>query len=239
MTRFMQAVAVAVLVAGVSAHRTVAEEGGRDPIAKTSVFLPFDFYPRHREDLGLNEEQVREMQRIADGMREAAQKLEGERAKRTKALQEAMDQKPIDVEKAMERFQAVLNAENELKVLQFRSGIAMRNALRPEQLAKLQLLATKDSAGRVAGARAVLNERVQQLRAEIHGRTGGEPPPELVEQIKQIEQATKDGRFSEAKGQLEQVLRRLREESGSSSAAEAKSSDAAGDSARKPSPNSP
>jgi Spy/CpxP family protein refolding chaperone len=109
-----------------------------------AVFVPFDFYPRHREELGLNEEQVREMQRIADGLREAAKKSEAERARHTKALQEVVSRNSIDLQQAMECFQAVLNAENELKALQFRGGLTMRNALSPEQFGRLESLATKE-----------------------------------------------------------------------------------------------
>jgi Spy/CpxP family protein refolding chaperone len=224
--RFIPAVAIAAVIAGPVAHRTIAEEAKRDIAPQALVFLPFDFYPRHHAELGLNEEQVRVMQRIEEGMRETTQKLEGERSKRTKALQESMARNPIDVEQAMERFQSVLNAENELKAIQFRSGIAMRNSLSPEQVKKVEVLATKEGALRGSGVRVVINERLEQLRAEIHKRTGGEPPPEIVEQIKQIEQSAKEGRFSEAKSQLEQVLRHLRDESGPASAAGAKSSGA-------------
>jgi Spy/CpxP family protein refolding chaperone len=224
--RFIPVCAIAAVIAGPVSHRTIAEEAKRDIAPQAPVFLPFDFYPRHHAELGLNEEQVRVMQRIEEGMRETTQKLEGERSKRTKALQESMARNPIDVEQAMERFQAVLNAENELKAIQFRSGIAMRNSLSPEQVKKVQVLATKEGALRGSGVRVVINERLEQLRAEIHKRTGGEPPPEIVEQIKQIEQSAKEGRFSEAKSQLERVLRHLREGSEPAPAAGAKSSGA-------------
>ena len=210
--RFSAVLAIAPLLIGGFVQQTIAEEAGRETTAQAAVFLPFDFYPRHREELGLNEQQVREMQRIADSVREATQRLEDERGKRTKALQEMMARNPVDVDKAMECFQAVLDAENDLKALQFRSGLTMRNTLRPEQLKNVQVLAAKEGISRGAGARAELNNRLQQLRAEIHKRSGGEPSPEIVEQIKQIEQAVKDGRFAQAKNQLEQVLQRLRGE---------------------------
>jgi hypothetical protein len=222
--RFIQTLAIAALAAGNFAHRTIAEEAGRDIAPQAPVFLPFDFYPRHYEQLGLNEEQVRDMRRIEEGMREITRKLEGERAKRTKALQESMAQTPIDVEQAMERFQAVLNAENELKGIQFRTGIVMRNLLSREQLKKVQVLAAKEGASRGAGVREVINERLEQLRAEIQKRTGGEPSPEIIERIKQIDQAATEGRFGEAKNQLEQVLRDLRDETEPASTAGAKRS---------------
>src|SRR6266511_2239146 len=182
------ALTIVVLAVGGFGHRIMAEEAARDSAAQVPVFLPFDFYPRHREELGLNEEQVREMQRIADGMREAAKKSEAERARRTKALQEVVSRNPIDLEQAMESFQAVLNAENELKALQFRGGLTMRNALSPEQFGKLQSLAPKESASRRVEVRAEFHERLQQLKREVHQRLGGEPPREIMERIEQIEE---------------------------------------------------
>jgi hypothetical protein len=157
-------------------------------------------------------------------MRETTQKLEGERAKRTKALQESMAQTPIDVEQAMERFQGVLNAENELKALQFRSGIAMRNVLSPVQLKKVQVLAAKEGALREGGVSAQFNERLEQLRAEIHKRFPGEPPLEIVAWIEQIKRTAKAGRYGEAKNQLEHLLLHLRGESKPGSAASAQPS---------------
>jgi Spy/CpxP family protein refolding chaperone len=210
---FFGAFAMAILAVGGFGHRIIAEEPARESPAQAAVFVPFDFYQRHREELGLNEEQIREMQRIAEGMREAARKSEAERATRTKALQEAVSRNPVDVQRAMECFQAVLNAENELKALQFRGGLTMRNALSPEQFGKLQTLATKESTSRRVEVRAEFHERIQQLKREVHQRLG-EPSPEIIERIKQIEELAREGRLGEAKNQLEQVLRRLRDQSG-------------------------
>jgi Spy/CpxP family protein refolding chaperone len=211
---FFGAFTIAVLAVGGFGHRIIAEEPARESPAQAAVFVPFDFYPRHREELGLNEEQGREMQRIAEGMRETASKFEAERAGRTKALQEVMSQNPVDVQRAMDCFHAVLNAENELKALQFHGGLAMRNTLSPEQFGKLQSLATKESTSRRVEVRAEFHERIQQLKREVHQRLGGEPPPEIIERIKQIEELAKEGRLGDAKNQLEQVLRRLRNPSG-------------------------
>jgi Spy/CpxP family protein refolding chaperone len=209
---FLGAFTIAVLAVEGFDHPSTAQEPARESPAQAAVFVPFDFYPRHREELGLNEEQVREMQRIAEGMHETARKSEAERAERTKALQEVLSRNPVDVQRAMECFQAVLNAENELKALQFRGGLVMRNALSPEQFGKLQTLATKESASQRVEVRAEFHERIQQLKREVHQRLG-EPPPEIIERIRQIEELAKEGRLGDAKNQLEQVLRRLRNQS--------------------------
>ena len=202
-------VAGAILAASLLPH-TFAEEARPDPSVKATIFLPFDFYGRNREALGLNADQARELERLAESIREPAKKLEGERAARTRALMETMTKSPVDLDVAMTRFQAVLEAENEAKSLQFRAGIAMRNTLNSEQLRQLHILAMKDGGARASGAAAMLNERIQQLRAELHKREGGEPGREVMAQLKQIEQTAREGRAGEAKAQLEELLRQLR-----------------------------
>jgi DNA repair exonuclease SbcCD ATPase subunit len=209
--RFIGIVALAVVA--FSGNSTVAAGDKAAPAtAPAPVFVPFDFYARHQKALGLSKDQVRVMQGISETLRKDAEKLENEREKRTQALQEAVRQIPVEVEEAMKGFRGVLEAENELKALQFRSGLAMRNALTPEQLGKVQSLAAEDGAARVGGARAHLTQRIQQLRSEVNQRAGGNPPPELVARIQQIEQSTREGRFGDAKNQLEAALRQLRGE---------------------------
>ncbi len=186
------------------------------PGAPKISFVPFDFYPRHSDELGLNAEQLREMQRLSDQMRASAQSLENERRESTKALQETMSQDSIDPKKAMELFDAVLKVENELKALQFRNGITMRNLLTPEQVAKLQPIAVKEKASGIAATSGVLDEKLQQLRSEIRKRShGGEPSREVIARLEQIEQVAKQGRVGEARTQIDEMLRDLRSEAGS------------------------
>ncbi len=190
-----------------------------------AIFVPFDFYPRHRDELGLNDAQTREMQRLSDQMRDSAVALEAERRERTKALQEAMARDSIDPKIAMELFEAVtLKVENELKALQFRNGIAMRNLLTPAQTAKLQPLATKDKASGIAATSGVLDQKLEQLRAEIRKRShDGEPAREVVARLEQIEQMARQGRVTEATTQIDEMLRDLRSQAGIAPAAGGKS----------------
>jgi hypothetical protein len=125
-------------------------------------------------------------------------------------LLEIMAQSPVNTEEAMARFQAVLAAENESKALQFRAGIAMRNALNPEQLRKLQSLVAKEGPARLTGGPATLSDRIQQLRSELQKRHAGEPPVDVLAKLKAIEQIAREGRSGEAKTQLEALLRELR-----------------------------
>lgn len=204
--------ATAIVLLGGVAPKAVGQEAKAVGKDSAPIFVPFDFYARHHKALGFSEEQRRALKQITDSLQKEARRLEEERGKRTQALQAAIAQNPVDVERAMAAFGAVLEAENELKALQFRGGLTMRNVLTPEQFSQVQALAVKDGADRIGGARAALSRRLQDLRDEVRQRTGGQPPREIIERIQLIEQATQEGRFSEAKSQLESVLRKLRGE---------------------------
>ncbi len=217
------ALLVAIGAVSLSSLPSAAEEPTRDSAAGKPVFVPFDFYPRHREELGLTDEQVREMQRLADQMRDSALTLDEERRERTRALQQAMAQDPIDPAKAMELFQSVLKAENEMKALQFRNGLAMRSLLTPPQIAKLLPLVTKDKASGIAATSGVLDEKLQQLRAEIRERSvAGEPSSDVVARVEEIERAAAQGRVAEARAQIDALLRELRSGAGSGALADVK-----------------
>jgi hypothetical protein len=126
-----------------------------------------------------------------------------------------MSQDSIDPKTAMELFEAVLKVENELKALQFRNGIKMRNLLKPDQVAKLRPIASKDKASGIAATSGVLDEKLQQLRSEIRKRShGGEPPRDVVARLEQIEQLARQGRVGEARTQIDQMLRDLRNPAG-------------------------
>lgn len=176
------------------------------------LYLPFDFYARHREGLELDDNQARELHRIADGMQEEAQKLEASRVEHTNTLKKALEKRPVDVDVAMHAFQKVLDAENGLKALQFRGSIEMRNALRDEQLRQVKVLALEESRAQGKDARTVMAERIQLLKSEIKKRLGSRPSPEIIAQLQEIEQAAMDSRFGEAKELLEKMLRQLRGE---------------------------
>lgn len=216
-SKFVPALLAAIVVCGfnpgpLAAGEAPRGETGREANTGKAAFVPFDFYPRHRDELGLSEEQLREMQRLSDQMRESAQSLEAQRRERTKAMQEVVLQdSPIDPKKAMEVFDAVLKVENELKALQFRNGITMRNLLTPAQAALLQPIIAREKSAGIVSTSGVLDEKLQQLRSEIRKRAkGGAPTREVVSRVEQIERTAREGRVNEARTQIDEMLRELR-----------------------------
>ncbi|MEQ1859208.1 MAG: periplasmic heavy metal sensor [Chthoniobacteraceae bacterium] len=230
--KLIPSLVLAALSVGALHQRGAAEEPSRAAVAHGIVFLPLDFYPKHREALGLSEEQVREMHGIAEGMRAPAEKIEAEIRERTKALHEAVGQNPVDREKVMHSFERVLQAENEMKMLQFRTRIAMRSQLTPEQYAKVAALvkhgAKKESGARDGASEGGIHEPLQKVREQLRKRAGGgDLPRDVVEKLEQIEQMAKQGRVDEAREQLEGILRHLRDESSSARPPEGKRPDGA------------
>ena len=211
--------ALATLAAAPLWPMASAEEPPRGPSSHDALFLPLDFYPTHREALRLSDDQMRELQRIAEGMRGPAEKLEAEMRDRGRALHEIISRNPVDADAAMERFKAVLQAENEMKALQFRSRIAMRRVLTPEQNEKAQRLAASERPPSGGSGAAEIQEKLQLVRQEIRRRSpGGEPPREALEMIERIEQAVRQGHLQEAGKQLDSILGHLRKERGESDA---------------------
>jgi Spy/CpxP family protein refolding chaperone len=188
--------------------------------ARGAAFRALEYLPKFREELGLKDDQMQAMQRIAEGMQEPARRLEAEMRERAGNLEVAVAKEPVDQERVMDLFRAVLKAENEMKVLHFQSRLAMRKVLTTEQYAKLQTLAAKgaDKGGAPAGD---LRERFEQVKREIAKRTAGsEPPREVAEMLGQIERALREGRAEEAKQRLGEILHNLKAEHGSRGPAE-------------------
>lgn len=175
------------------------------------VLLPPDFYNSHREALGMSEDQLREMQRIAEESFRPAEGLQAEMRKRNEALREVIARHPANPDEAAERFRQVLEVEHQIKAMQLLAKVAMRNILSAEQFEKLKQLVAKYQARKGDNVTAGLKEKFEQLKQEIKRRAGGgEPPRELVGRLEQIERAARDGRVKEAEQQVDVLLRQLR-----------------------------
>lgn len=205
-----------ILIAGQAAVLHLAplraEESPRGGAPQQLLAVPIEAYLKHREALALSEEQVREISRIADGLRAPGEQLRDRLQERTRALQEALAQPTVDADEAARRFQALLQVENEMKALQFRSRLQVRMMLQPGQFEKLRSLAAREPrAGR--DHPEPLREKLNQARQEVRRRVGsGEPPRELVEKFEGIERLAKEGRVEEAGAQLDAIVQHLRGE---------------------------
>lgn len=184
-----------------------AEEPARASVAYGIIFLPLDFYAKHGEALGLDKDQMREMQQIMEGLREPGEKLAALQGERVTALQEAVAQNPVDREQATERFKAVMQVENEMKTLQFQARMKMRAVLRPEQFEKVR--AQVAEAAEKSGDSGALPAKFQKVREAVNQRFGGNVPKELVSKLEKIAESARQGHVTEAEQHLDAVLQYL------------------------------
>lgn len=192
-----------------------ADEPARVTVAHGIMFLPLDFYPKHREELGLSADQVQEMKHILEDLHKSSEGLARELHERTQALQEVMAESSVNMDQAMARFKAVMRVEEEMKALQFRTRLVMRKVLKPEQLEKLQDLVAKARQSRSEQMNpgkmqaGDLLEKLQQVRQQINQRFDGQVPRELVAHLERVEKTARQGNPVEAEEQLDAVLREL------------------------------
>ena len=72
------------------------DEPAHVTVAHGIMFLPLNFYPKHREELGLSEDQIREMQHILESLRQPNEGLARELRERTQALQEVISENSVN-----------------------------------------------------------------------------------------------------------------------------------------------
>ena len=187
------------------------------PNAIESELFPPDFLFAQREALGLNETQIQEMQAIMQEVQPKFEGLKGQFEERAKALQDALNQPKPDVAQTEEKLRAFLTQENEMKVLQVRLMLDLRNKLTPEQVEKARQLRPQQPPQTAGGdPRQGLAERLQkkfeQLKVAMQERdVGGAPPEEIVKQVGEIQRLAQEGQPQEAERRIDELIVRLRE----------------------------
>jgi hypothetical protein len=170
-----------------------------------------------REALGLNENQLQDIQAIMQDVQPKFENLKGQLETRAKAFQEALHQAKPDIAQTEEKLRTMLTQENEMKVLQIHLMLDLRSKLTPEQLDKArQLRAQMQQQAGANDPRQGLPERMQkkfqQLKTALDERAfGGAPPEEIVKQVEEIQQLAQSGQPLEAERRIDQLIIKLRE----------------------------
>jgi Spy/CpxP family protein refolding chaperone len=118
----------------------------------------------HRETLAFTAEQETELTRIYESAKAEAGPLEEAVRKEEAALTELLRGESLETGAAESNFSALLAAENQLKQLQFKTLLALRGVLTPEQLEKAAALESKDSQAK-APVMATIESKAQRLKA--------------------------------------------------------------------------
>ena len=199
--------AIAALLIGINTATA------QNPI-DTELFPP-DFLMAQRESLGLNETQLQDLQSIVQDVQPKFQALKEQLENRATAFREILHQANPDSAQVEEKLRALLANENEMKLLQVRLMLSLRNKLTPEQVEKArQLRKQQPQSALKEGLQERLQKKFEKLKAALGERNlGGEPPEEIVKQVKEIQALVQNGQPFEAEHRLDQLLGQM-EESG-------------------------
>ncbi len=118
----------------------------------------------HREALAFTAEQETELTRIYESAKAEASPLEEAVRKEETALAELLRGESLENSDAESHFSALLAAENQLKQWQFKTLLALRAVLTPEQIEKAAALESKDSQAK-APVMATIEIKAQRLKA--------------------------------------------------------------------------
>jgi Spy/CpxP family protein refolding chaperone len=180
--------------------------------------FPPDFLMAQREALGLNENQLQDIQAIVQDVQPKFETLRGQLEERVKAFQEVLHQPKPDVGQVEEKLRSMLTQENEMKLLQVRLMLDLRSKLATEQVDKArQLLRQQQLTSAAANdPRQGLPERLQkkfeQLKAAVEDRAfGGALPDEIVKEVGEIQKLAQNGQPLEAERRIDQLIVQLRE----------------------------
>lgn len=118
----------------------------------------------HREALAFTAEQETELTRIYESAKAEASPLEEAVRKEETALAELLRGESLENSAAESKFSALLAAENQLKQWQFKTLLALRAVLTPEQIENAAALESKDSQAK-APVMATIEIKAQRLKA--------------------------------------------------------------------------
>lgn len=99
----------------------------------------------HRETLAFTTEQEAELTRLYESAKTEAGPLEEAVREEKLALSKVLRGEPLETSAAESHFSALLAAENQLKQWQFKTLLALRGVLTPEQIEKAVALESQDS----------------------------------------------------------------------------------------------
>lgn len=137
-----------------------------------------------REALSFTPEQESELKDIFDTARSGGKTLEEEVRREEAALNELLRGENLEPGAAEAKFKALLSAEENLKLLQFRTLLELRGVLTPEQLSKAVSLG-KQSRESTAPLLASLEEKGKRLKTAFD-ELGIKPAEELLAEGERI-----------------------------------------------------
>jgi Spy/CpxP family protein refolding chaperone len=123
--------AVLALIATPASVRGQDASSEEDQWAR-AVFAP-ELLMQHRRAIGLTDEQRDAASRLIQDLQGRVVSLQWELLDEMESLTESLDDPRVDLDRAMDRFNEVLQRENEIKRLHLELLVRLKNLLTPEQ----------------------------------------------------------------------------------------------------------
>lgn len=155
----------------------------------------------HREALAFTSEQETELTRIYESAKEEARPLEEAVRKEESALQDLLRKETLEPGSAEANFSALLTAENQLKQLQFKTLLALRAVLTPEQIEKAVTLESRDTQAQ-APLMATIESKAQRLKNAFDS-LGIKPNSDLESKGEHIRGLIEAGDLADAEAALD------------------------------------
>lgn len=171
--------------------------------------LPPEFLVEHRTKIGLNDGQLQEIRDRLKQVGAQVQRHQADLKRATAELAEILANAKVDESAAMRQFEKVLAIENQVKQLQVREMIRLRNGLSARQ----QQIASDIQRQRID--QKLLERRLQAKAARIEREVqtlsqAGRRPNEVVNKLKQFPDLVRQGNIKEAEALLDSALKTLK-----------------------------
>ena len=161
----------------------------------------------HREVLAFTPEQEAELKRIFESAKAEAAPLEAAVQREENSVNETLRATDLDPTAAEAKFGALLEAEGKLKQLQFKTLLALRGVLTPEQVEKAVSL---EGQTRTVNAplMATIEEKAGRLKAAFDGLEI-KPAPELQAEGERIRSLIQSGDLAAAGSALDALGKKV------------------------------
>lgn len=163
---------------------SVASAQQEDPFR--DAFFPPEIAIHHAEELGISDAEKQEIHQLLESQKAAYEEAHKDRTAAADALADVLEAHPSDKDAVLDKFDALLAAENAMKRLHVQAMVAVRNSLTKEQLAKINDL-KKGPQFSPEQQKIVQNEiqpRIQKFQDLMQVREQAQnPPPQEVGQV--------------------------------------------------------
>ena len=182
-----------------------AEEPKQDPLR--NLWISPDVLMRHREKLELTEKQVQGIRERVEELGPKVKQYQQHLQKAKSELMKSLAADPIEERSALQHMERVLDLEKELKQLQLRLVIQIRNDLTPKQR---KLVSALPKTEQQPDDQQRLRKKLQQVQQEVQRLArDGQPPVDVIELMQRFPELMRKGNAKEAEALLDRALKLL------------------------------